>query len=387
MHSSDGTFTMIEQVKSATKLTLTSNTAFEFKGNTPALLPVSVPYTLTFTPTTPKPKSGPEIPAMSYDVLESGYLKEREVPLTFTVEDDAEGKAGISTPEPMSLPILSTSGTTEQAPVIELSKPATHTELVESIPLPEISKSDLQSQMVSSVPGTIEGASDEPQTSAHTSTDPDLFPSIRSSSTGAPAASIKATNGSHVSSQLPNNKEDYQFAVNHFPPHPHAADGRPPIPGGKVGLQRSYAFTHKSHPEIFWNNAWGEKPSDGQAHPVEDHSQPLAGKQKQKVQSDKPSRRDKPVAKQPRSPVRVPSSGSATMRAVRQMTSMKRGRKRAREEVDADADEGRPNQRRRAGTSGDAGMSGGADTPKRLSHRLSDLKKAVMNIAETAFTR
>lgn len=178
------------------------------------------------------------------------------------------------------------------------------------------------------------------------------------------------------------------FAVNHFPPHPHAADGRPPIPGRRAGLQRSYAFTHKSHPEIFWNNAWGEKPSEGPARPVEDRPQPPTGKQKkEKARSDKPSVGGRHAPGRSHSPVRVPSTSSATVRAVMQMASIKRGKKRSREAVDADVDEERPNQRRRAGTSGDAGPSGSADPPKRLSHRLSGLKKAVKNIAETAFTR
>lgn len=391
MHCSDGTSTMIEQEKvKSSKLHLTPQTAFEFKGNTPALLPVPVPYTLTFTPTASKSTSGSAIHAMSYDVLKSGYLKERKAPRGFPEKDGLEGnktyKPPVASspsvepePKPLTDPTLSGRGTaTEQTPIVaEHPKSFTSTEPVEPIPVPESSKGKTKSKRKSK---TKARGAEKPQTSASTASIP--FPSISSSPrkvSPTVAADPKPNDLRHNASLLPNDKEDYQFAVNHFPPHPHASDSQAPPPGRRIGLQRSYAFSHKSHPEIFWNEAWGEKPSEGQTHPVEDRPQPLLGKQNGKARCDKSSEPDRPVSKRSRSPLRIPSSGSA-MHAVVQLASVKQGKKRAREEIDVDVEE-RPNQRRRAS------MSGGADSPKRLSQRLSGLKKAVKNIAEAAFTR
>jgi hypothetical protein len=67
------------------------------------------------------------------------------------------------------------------------------------------------------------------------------------------------------------------------------------------------------------------------------------------------------------------------MRAVMQLASKKQGKKRARGELDADENEERPNQRRRAS---------GHDSPKRSSRSLSGLwKKALMSVAEIPFAK
>jgi hypothetical protein len=63
------------------------------------------------------------------------------------------------------------------------------------------------------------------------------------------------------------------------------------------------------------------------------------------------------------------------MRAVMQLASKKQGKKRAREELDADKNEERPNQRRRRASRD--------DPPKRPSRSLSALwKKALTSVTE-----
>jgi hypothetical protein len=301
---------------------------------------------------------------MSYEVLKSGRMLERKIPLRRTAEDGPEGKKnGTSTssssaePKPTPLPTLPTSGeTTEQPPITEPSKPATPTETAELIPSPEASKGKSKSKKKSKK--TKAGIADKPLTSAPTSVGSIPFPSMSKSSSRK------------VRPVVPAAKPD---------PPTHDASPSPDDDDEKVGIKRTYAFNHQSHPEIFWTSAWGEKPSPAET-PVEDHSQPAIGKQKGKMPSDKASQGRRPVSGRSHSPIRVPSSSSA-MRAVKQLASVKHGKKRAREEVDAEVEEERPNQRRRPGVSGDA------DSPKGLSHRFSGLKKAVMNIAETAFTK
>ena len=375
MHNPDGTFTMIEQVKSSKpQAKLTPGTAFEFKGNTAALLPVATPFTLTFTPAVTKSKSGGIVAAMSYDVLANGTIQERDVPLRFPL-DDVHGNTDRGTPHvASSIPAepQPTAASTrpagdssvKQTPaVVELSKAATSTEVKESA-----SKATLRSY--ASNAKSVDADKPQPSTPV-TETVRIPFPSTSSSPEDVTANGYQ----SKLRKVKSPGSEEYLFAVNHFPPHPHAADGRPPVPGRRIALQRSYAFTHKSHPEIFWDDAWGEKPSEGQTQPVQNRSQPLPGKNKGKERSDILSERDRPLsAKSKNSPTRVPSSGSA-MRAMMQFASAKQGKKRAREESPGDDMDGeRPSQRRRAG------MSGSADIPRRFSRRLSGLKKAVMNI-------
>jgi hypothetical protein len=190
MHSSDGTSTMIEQVKTnPSNLGLSSNTAFEFKGNTPSVLPVPEPYTLTFTPMVSQSKSGPAIPPMSYDVLASGKLQWRGVPLRLK-DDDHEGKKQSFCVSPSAEPrpvTLSTRGkSTERAPTPEFPVPIASAVSVGTIPVAQTSKCK----------GKSKERFKSSKMSARTPTKPQMLPSNAAARASIPFPSMGPASGS-----------------------------------------------------------------------------------------------------------------------------------------------------------------------------------------------
>jgi hypothetical protein len=113
-----------------------------------------------------------------------------------------------------------------------------------------------------------------------------------------------------------------------------------------------------------------------EAIPVKDLScsQPAISKWKGIVCSD---RVHKPLSMRSHLHIHL-SSWSSVIHAIKQLASAKQGKKCAQGEVDAEFNGEHMNQCHCAGMSD-------ADSAKGLLHRCSGLKKAVMNIAETAF--
>ncbi|KAF9467626.1 hypothetical protein BDZ94DRAFT_1305251 [Collybia nuda] len=87
MERADGTSQPIEQVKVKGLRRLPRQTKFEFGGNTALFLPTTNPMIVNFTPDPPQDPHAPVEPGMSFEVLTSGKIIERDTPYCPVEED------------------------------------------------------------------------------------------------------------------------------------------------------------------------------------------------------------------------------------------------------------------------------------------------------------
>ncbi|RDB21925.1 hypothetical protein Hypma_010913 [Hypsizygus marmoreus] len=382
---SDGTSSLIEQVPCGLpKLPkLSSAEPFEIVSNAHGTLPPKVPFIATFTPATPVKRKDFFLRGVSCEVKANGDLDIEDAPPILAPEHMWPSKTGktdgkklgaaelaqvaVGSPDSPSMPkcdppvrVVASLPKHSRSVPQEANLPATNLPAtlpsVDPKPVPvqqefqqrptSNSRKRTKDKRVTNVNFDTATAVPQPPAAPAAGTIP--FPSMKPPHANRPATAprtvphhiIPAYRGDHNSVSSPTPPPDVPF--NHFLQHP---------PNSRAGLQRTHAFVHKSHPEIFWTDEFGEPPKPGEKRTIAD-CLPSA--------SDRPI---KPLRRSPRQAggselVSASASAAAGPSRLRESrpstTSVRKGKgKRAREEDDVE-EESRPVQRIRANSAGEA---------------------------------